>query len=82
MRVEYTVEFKKNYQQLPPNVKERVKKQISLLLENPRHSSLNTKKLQGYQNLWQGRINKAYRFIFIFTIENDIYKLIAFFHHK
>ncbi|MFH1426940.1 MAG: hypothetical protein ABIG60_00180 [Patescibacteria group bacterium] len=80
MKIEYSAEFKKQYQKLPLEIQKSATKQLTIFLKNPRHPSLNTKKLKGQNNLWQGRISKSYRFVFF--IENNLYKLISIFHHK
>lgn len=80
MHIEYSEEFKKRYRRLPTDIQERTKKQLRLLLKDPRHPSLNTNKLKSRGNLWQGRITKAYRFVFL--IKGDTYYLVSLFHHK
>ncbi|MGH7472449.1 MAG: type II toxin-antitoxin system RelE/ParE family toxin [Candidatus Methylomirabilales bacterium] len=59
-----TQRFKKDFARLPPPLQERARKQLALLLTNPRHPSLQVKKLKGYENLWEGRVTQHYRFTF------------------
>ncbi|MFH1741387.1 MAG: type II toxin-antitoxin system mRNA interferase toxin, RelE/StbE family [bacterium] len=80
MRIEYSDEFKKQYKHLPRDVRDRARKQLALFLENPRHPSLQSKKLKGIQGIWQARITHAYRFTF--QIEGDLYRLLHIFHHE
>ncbi len=56
--------FIDSYEALPDNIKKKTQKALDLLLSNPRHPSLNLKKLQGIEDIWYGRINKNYRFTF------------------
>lgn len=56
--------FKKEFKRLPDHVQARAKKQLALLLENPHHPSLQTKKMEGHQGIWEGRISRGYRFTF------------------
>ena len=56
--------FKKEFEALPKPTQERARKQLALFLENPRHPSLQVKKMEGHAGLWEGRITRAYRFTF------------------
>jgi len=64
MRILTTRPFDEDYGRLPDSIKERVDKQLTLLLENPRHPSLRVRKIKGHPNIWEGRITKQYRFTF------------------
>ena len=66
MKVERTKRFKRDYKKLPEAVKRQFGKQIRLLMENPRHPSLNSHKMQGYF-IWEARVSKDYRFTYIIT---------------
>lgn len=79
-RLEYSDEFVKKINRLPQDIQQLTIKQLALLLENPRHPSLKTKKREGHTNLWQGRISRAYRFLF--EIGRDHYFLHTIFHKK
>jgi len=65
--------FDRDYVKLPENVQALAEKQLALLLENPRHPSLQMRKMKGYKNLWEGRISIHYRFTF--KIEGETYRL-------
>ena len=71
MKFYRTERFKKSYKKLPLQIKKLAKKQFRLLLSNPRHPSLNIKKMQDLRNIWEGRITESYRFTF--QIEKDCY---------
>jgi mRNA interferase RelE/StbE len=74
MRFLTTEHFTKCYRDLPPAIQAQVDKQLSLLLENPKHPSLKIKKMQGTKGeIFEGRISKNYRFTF--QIEGDTYIL-------
>lgn len=64
MKIRLTDKAIKQYQSLPPSLKKKTDKQFMYLIEDIRHPSLNVKKYQGFENLWQGRIDKGYRFYF------------------
>lgn len=65
--------FKKDYAGLPPAIKKQADKQLVFFIQNPKHPSLNIKKMEDPRNIWEGRITKSYRFTF--QIQKDIYIL-------
>ena len=56
--------FKKDYGKLPPEIREKVDKQLTFLLSNPDHPSLNLHPLRGTKGIWEGYIDYHYRFTF------------------
>jgi mRNA-degrading endonuclease RelE of RelBE toxin-antitoxin system len=79
MKIRLTEEAGRQFSKLPTILQKKARKQFSNLLEDFRHPSLNIKKYQGYENLWQGRIDKGYRFYF-HIIEPD-YIIISIIKH-
>jgi mRNA-degrading endonuclease RelE of RelBE toxin-antitoxin system len=73
MRLQPTKTFAKDFRQLPENIKKAVHKQLTLLLSNPRHPSLNFKKMRDPRDIWEARISDSYRFTF--QIKGDVYIL-------
>ncbi len=63
MKIIYTEPFRRDYQNLPPNIQRALAKALKFLLTNPRYPSLRAKKLPGTQ-IWYARVTKAYRFTF------------------
>jgi len=53
--------FKKLYAVLPVLIREKVKKALRLLAENPRHPSLRTKPIHGAKGIYEARIDERYR---------------------
>jgi len=74
MILAWTQRFKKDFTRLPPPPQERARKQLALLLTNPRHPSLQIKKMKGYENLWEGRVTQHYRLTF--RIEGETFLLL------
>jgi mRNA-degrading endonuclease RelE of RelBE toxin-antitoxin system len=74
MTLQPTARFATDYNRLPQHLRRRIDKALGLLLENPRHPSLQAKKVKGYENRWEGRVSLHYRLIF--TIEGDAYVLL------
>ena len=60
MNIRRTDAFLKDYRALPSDIRERVDKQLRLLLEDFRHPSLRLKKLKG-TTIYEIRISKNYR---------------------
>lgn len=73
MKIAFTKPFKKDYKGLPKNIQEQIEKQITLLLDNPKHPPLQTKKMEGRQFIWEAKITGGYRMTF--QIDGDTYLL-------
>lgn len=74
MKLQPTERFRKDYERLPQPLQRRMNKALRFLLQNPRHPSIQIKKIKGYENHWEGRVTLHYRFTF--TIEGDTYILL------
>lgn len=61
MRIEYSDHFRQAVLSLSPEVKRQLKKKLELMIENPRHPSLRTKKIQGTADLFEASINMDIR---------------------
>jgi mRNA interferase RelE/StbE len=61
--------FLRDYRALPIEIRERVEKQLRLLLEDFRHPSLRLKKLKGTDK-FEIRISKGYRLTLRFDKEH------------
>ena len=59
----YTEPFKKDYETLPREIKRALDKALKLLLENPSHPSLQTRKLP-HTFIWYARLTRGYRLTF------------------
>jgi mRNA interferase RelE/StbE len=79
MKLEFTARARKDFANLPPQLKARVRKQLALLQENLRHPSLQAKKYDDGRDVWQGRLNRDYRFYF--QIVGNTYRIIAMIPH-
>ncbi len=61
MNLQTTRPFDRDYAGLPNEIKERVEKQLALLLSNPRHPSLRLKRIRGTADIWEVRVSRSYR---------------------
>ena len=64
MTIKTTSKFEKDFAALPEIIKKRAERQLAFFLENPNYPSLQTKKMIGHLNIWEGRISSSYRFTF------------------
>jgi mRNA interferase RelE/StbE len=79
MRRVYSERFQRSFAAAPRAVQKACDKQLNLLVLNLRHPSVRAKKFDASRNIWQGRINRNWRFYF--TIEGDAYYLIDMVSH-
>ncbi len=71
MHIEFSLDAREEYRELAPALRAQAKKQFGYLIKDYRHKSLNIKKYDKSLEIWQGRINKSWRFYF--HIIGDIY---------
>jgi mRNA-degrading endonuclease RelE of RelBE toxin-antitoxin system len=79
MQIRYTDSAEKQLLALPVHLQKKARKQFIFLLADIRHPSLNIKKYEGFEDVWQGRIDKSYRFYF--HIINPEYIIILIINH-
>lgn len=66
VKIRRTNAFLKDYRKLSEELKSQVDKQLSFLIQNPNHPSLNLKKLKGTKR-YEIRISKGYRLTLNYT---------------
>ncbi len=64
MILEFTNAFKADYDHLPNPIQKQTQKALKLLAANPRHPSLQVKRIQGTHDVWEARVTLAYRLTF------------------
>lgn len=79
MEVSFTQRADKDYARLSPRIRLALGKQLAYLLINLQHPSLHAKKYDQANNLWQGRVNRSWRFYF--AIRGDEYVVLAIIPH-
>jgi hypothetical protein len=79
MELYFTERFRRSYADAPLRVRKQCDKQLALLVGDLRHPSLRAKKYDEAQNIWQGRVNAAWRFYF--KIEGNSYYLLDIIPH-
>jgi mRNA-degrading endonuclease RelE of RelBE toxin-antitoxin system len=73
MKLLFTKTFVRDYRKLPQDIQELTDKLLEPLLSNPKHPSLNLKKMQDPRNIWECRVAVSYHFTF--QIAEDTYVL-------
>ena len=61
MKVYYSEQFVESVQQFSSKTKKIIKKKLEILLANPRHPSLRTKKIKGQKNIFEASITISVR---------------------
>lgn len=59
-QIQKTKSFDRDYLKLPDWIKDLVDSKIMLLMDNPRHPSLQLKKMKG-KEVWEIRVTRSYR---------------------
>ena len=80
MQIKFTESAQKQLVSLARPLQKKARKQFAYLLNDIRHPSLDIKKYKGTDDLWQGRIDKGYRFYFYIISPN--YIVISIINHE
>lgn len=64
--------FKRSVLELDGRTREKLKKQLGGLMSDPRHASLQIKKIKGTRSIFEARVNDFYRFTFEYGTNNEI----------
>jgi len=63
VKIVFSEPFQKDYKKLPAGVQLLLDKALKFFIENPRHPSLQAKKIPG-TSIWYARISRECRFTF------------------
>jgi mRNA interferase RelE/StbE len=69
MKLFYSSLFQRSYEDAPAQIQKQCIKQIELLKQDLRHPSLRAKKYDEARGLWQGRVNRNWRFYFVIVAD-------------
>jgi mRNA-degrading endonuclease RelE of RelBE toxin-antitoxin system len=64
-KIRFSKRFTKAYLRLPLDIREKIKKALALLEENPRHPSLQTKPIKGARGFYEARVDRNYRMTYV-----------------
>lgn len=57
MRLVTTQPFERSYKKLPQSIQKKTDKILKFLVSDLRHPSVRAKKIQGAQDIWEGRVD-------------------------
>lgn len=63
-RISRTESFARDFKNLPKEIQQRAERAIGLLVANPSHPSLRTKKMHGLKDTWEASVTMSYRITF------------------
>ena len=69
--------FKKGFRTVPADVQKKAIKAFRFLASDPRHPSLGIKKIKGVKVIWEGLIDRSYRFTFLFEAEEGAGEMVC-----
>jgi len=67
MKIEYSDNFLVDVKELSNEIQKVLKKKLELMIENPRHPSLRTKKVQGQKDIFEASITMYIRMTWQYT---------------
>jgi mRNA interferase RelE/StbE len=70
MRIRRSGPFKRDFAKLPEGIKRRAEKAFRLLLQDPRHPSLEARIVDEKRRIWKAKVDGGYRFTF--QIEGEV----------
>lgn len=73
MSVARTKRFKRAYRKLSPANRDRARKAIRQLVEDPRHRGLRVRRIKGTRNVWEARVSRSC--CLTFKVQGDTYLL-------
>jgi len=79
-RLEYSKVFEKNLKKLSGNEQRAVAGKLKILIENPFHPSLRTKKVQQLKDIFECSVNMDIRILWMYK-DDRIILLLAIGHH-
>lgn len=74
MKFQFEQRFDKSFARLPKPIQAKAYRALDRFFDNPyypHHLSLHLKKMQGHENIWEGRVDRFYRFTFHFEKDAD-----------
>jgi mRNA-degrading endonuclease RelE of RelBE toxin-antitoxin system len=74
VNVRLSPQFERSYANAPFQIQKLFDRKLALLVQNLRHPSLRAKKYDEARDIWQARVDRAWRFYF--QIRNDTYYLL------
>jgi mRNA-degrading endonuclease RelE of RelBE toxin-antitoxin system len=73
--------FHKAFRSLPEDIQAKAVKAFALFQTDRQHPSLGIKKIKGADEIWEGRVDRAYRFTFHYETNPDNGEVICVFRN-
>jgi mRNA-degrading endonuclease RelE of RelBE toxin-antitoxin system len=67
MKIHYSDKFAENVAKLSQDVKRILQNKLEIMLENPHHPSLRTKKIKGQGNIFEATVTMGIRITWQYT---------------
>lgn len=64
MKVAFTDSFSQDFSRLPAVIQKKADRRLKFLTQNLLYPSLRAKKIQGFSDIWEARLDRFYRFTF------------------
>lgn len=78
MKLIVTPHFQKKASQFPQHLKELIQSKLELFFDNPKHPSLQSKKIQGTDGIFESRINSDIRFTWEYWEDSIVLRNIGY----
>jgi mRNA interferase RelE/StbE len=72
LRLTLTERFRKSALELEPEIRTKLRKQIELLVLDPRHPSLRVRKIKGTASIFEARVDRNFRFTFEYGGKHEV----------
>jgi len=79
MKIQLVARAAKDFDELSPRLRATTLKQFEFLRRDIRHPSIHAKKYDESRDVWQGRVNRDYRFYF--RIVGSTYRILRIIPH-
>ncbi len=77
LKLTRTEKFNKCVLELDPRTRNKLKKQLHFLMNDPRHPSLHVKKIKGTHSIFEARVNDFYRLTFEYGKDEIILRIVG-----
>jgi mRNA interferase RelE/StbE len=67
MKIHYSDKFRENVEKLPQDIKKLLRNKLEIMIDNPRHPSLRSKKIQGQENIFEASVTMGIRITWQYT---------------
>jgi mRNA interferase RelE/StbE len=74
----FSNEFKKSYQSLDKIDQKKVDEKLELFVQNPKHPSLRTKKIQSLEFIWETSVSMKIRFTWSYYQDGVLLRTIGY----